>query len=183
MHSIDFETGSVANLRQRVAEVEEINEDLVAFARGHAGAVTSIHSAVLAMLPVESPRELARVVTVQWPRILRVDEIAFAWGTDIAAYCGDRGGVRAVEPRLIGRMADLAAPVTMRNVGRGHPLFGAACESIRSEALIRLEGARGSGLLVLGQGEEAAVEARQGAKLLRFLGASVSLMLERWPPR
>src|SRR4051812_13067710 len=42
MQRIDFEVSAVATLRKRVTEVEEINEDLIAFARGHAGAVSSI---------------------------------------------------------------------------------------------------------------------------------------------
>ena len=183
MQRIDFETGALASLKRRVAEVQEINEDLVAFARGHAGAVASIHEAVLEMLAADGPRMLAWVLALEWPHILRVDEVAFAWGTNEAAYRGDRGGVRAVEPRLVARMADTLPPVTMRNVERGHPLFGTACESIRSEALIRLDGPRGAGLLVLGQRETASVEGARGGKLLRFLGCSLSHMLERWPPR
>lgn len=183
MQQIDFEQGAVASLRRRMAEVEGINEDLVAFARGHADAVASIHQAVLAMLAADDPQALAYVLSLHWPRILKVDEVAFAWGTAESAYRGDRDGVRAVEPRLIARMVDLVAPVMMRNVGRGHPLFGAACESIRSEAVIRLDGRSGAGLVVLGQREDAAIEGRQGARLLRFLGASLSHMLERWPPR
>jgi len=183
MQRIDFEKGAVASLRKRVAEIEEINEDLVAFARGHTGAVSSIHAAVLTMLTANSPEEMAQVLSVHWPRILRVDEVAFAWGVNGTAYRGDRDGLRAVEPRLIARMAAILPPVTMRNVERGHPLFGAACEHVRSEALIRLDGGHGHGLIALGQSEATAVEAQQGAKLLRFLGASLSLMLERWPPR
>ena len=78
-------------------------------------------------------------------------------------------------------MADIMRPVEMRSVERGHPLFGAACESIRSEALIRLDSFSGCGLIVLGQTETSAIEGRHGARLLRFLGQAVSHMLERWP--
>ena len=46
---IDFEGGAVASLKRRMAEVEEANQDLIAFARGHSGAVSSIHTAVLAL--------------------------------------------------------------------------------------------------------------------------------------
>src|SRR4051812_23129834 len=132
MQRIDFEQGAVASLRKRMAEIEELNEDLVAFARGQAGTVASIHAAVLAMLSADGTDSLARVLSLQWPRLLRVDEVAFAWGTTEAAHCGYRGGVRSVEPRLVERMADQILPVTIRNVGRGHPLFGAGCATIRS---------------------------------------------------
>lgn len=183
MQRIDPEQGAEALLRRRVAEIEEINEDLVAFARGHAGAVASIHEAVLAMLAADSASLIACVLSLQWPHILRVDEVAFAWATSDAAYRGDRNGIRPVEPRLVARMADQIQPVTIRNAGRGHPLFGAACATIRSEALIRLAGVQGCGLLILGQRENAPIDGRQGIKLLRFLGQTLSHMLERWPPR
>ena len=45
-------------------------------------------------------------------------------------------GIDTIEPRLIDRaIADLDV-VTMRTTQRGHSLFGAAADQIRSEALI-----------------------------------------------
>ncbi|HMI18787.1 MAG TPA: DUF484 family protein [Sphingomonas sp.] len=181
MQRIDFEVSAVATLRKRVSEVEEINEDLIAFARGHAGAVSSIHEAVLAAIACDNSTELATVITCRWPMLLRVDEVAFAWEAGGEAFRANRDGVREVEPRLVERMADIMRPVEMRGVERGHPLFGAACESIRSEALIRLDSFAGSGLIALGQAESATIEGRHGTRLLRFLGQAVSHMLERWP--
>jgi uncharacterized protein YigA (DUF484 family) len=183
MQRIDFEASAVKTLRKRVSEVEEINEDLIAFARGHAGAVSSIHEAVLAAIAAETLTELATALTCHWPMLLRVDEVAFAWSVGGEAFRADRNGVREVEPRLIERMADTMRAVTLRSVERGHPLFGAACESIRSEALIRLDSFSGCGLIALGQREAPAIEGRHGARLLRFLGQAVSHMLERWPAR
>jgi hypothetical protein len=183
MQRIEFEPSAVATLRKRVSEVEEINEDLIAFARGHAGAVSSIHEAVLAAIGCDSPSELATVMTCRWPMLLQVDEVAFAWSRGGEAFRANRDGMREVEPRLIERIADIMRPVEMRSVERGHPLLGAACESIRSEALIRLDSCSGCGLIVLGQTEAPAIEGRHGARLLRFLGQAVSNMLERWPAR
>lgn len=181
MQRIDFETSAVATLRKRVSEVEEINEDLIAFARGHAGAVSSIHEAVLAAIACDSPRELATVITCRWPMLLRVNEVAFAWSYGDKAFRANRDGMREVEPRLVDRMADMMRPVEMRGVGRGHPLFGAASESIHSEVLIRLDSLSGCGVIALGQSEMSAIEGHHGARLLRFLGQAVSHMLERWP--
>ena len=50
---INFEDRAVATLRARIAAAEEANQDLIAFARGHSGAVHSIHSAVLAAIEAE----------------------------------------------------------------------------------------------------------------------------------
>ena len=66
---IPFEERAVAHLRQRLGAVEEANEDLIAFARGHSGAVASIHEAVLAAIDADSVEALLHVVTQEWPLI------------------------------------------------------------------------------------------------------------------
>ena len=50
---VSFENHALANLRARVAAAEEANQDLIAFARGHSGAVASIHEAVLAAVETD----------------------------------------------------------------------------------------------------------------------------------
>lgn len=183
MQRIEFESGAVASLQRRVAEVEEINEELAAFARGHAGAVNVIHEAVLATLEADSREALAEVLTIEWPLLLRVDAVALVWSTGGSAWRADAGGVRPVEPRLVARLVDPLPPVTIRSVERGHPLFGAGAETLRNEALIRLDSFAGSGVILIGQSDGAAADGRHGIRLLSFLGATVSHMLERWPTR
>jgi uncharacterized protein YigA (DUF484 family) len=70
----------------------------------------------------------------------------------------------------------------MRNVGRGHPLFGLASGAVRSEALVRLDADAPLpyGLLALGQHEEQAVDGRHGSELLLFLGRGLAAMIRRW---
>ena len=70
----------------------------------------------------------------------------------------------------------------MRTVERGHPLFGPACDLIRAEALIRIDGETPlpRGLLVLGQRAELSLDARHGSELLLFLGKSLAVMIRRW---
>jgi len=41
---IPFEERAVARLRERLGAAEEANQDLLAFARGHSGAVASIRT-------------------------------------------------------------------------------------------------------------------------------------------
>ena len=47
---IPFQDHALARLRERLGEAQEANEDLIAFARGHSGAVSAIHAAVLAAI-------------------------------------------------------------------------------------------------------------------------------------
>ena len=75
---IDFEARAVASLRRRVAEVEEVNQDLLAFARGHSGAVAAIHEAVLAAADAEGLDHLIHIITQHWPQILGLDAVSLA---------------------------------------------------------------------------------------------------------
>ena len=178
---ISFEDKAVASLRARVAAAEEANQDLIAFARGHSGAVASIHEAVLAIVEAEGFDHLIHIVTQEWPQILGLDAVA------VALFVGDKGvradasGLQFVDPRVIERSLDGLDGVVLRGVGRGHPLFGPACDLIRAEALIRLESEAPlpGGLLALGQRAEQGFETRHGSELLLFLGRVLTRSISR----
>ena len=179
---INFEDRAVAKLRARVAAAEEANQDLIAFARGHSGAVASIHEAVLAAIEAEGFDHLIHIVTQEWPQILGLDAVA------VALFAGDKGvradasGLQFVDVRVIRRSLEGLDGVVLHGVGRGHPLFGPACELIRAEALVRLdsEPPLPSGLLALGQREAQGFETRHGSELLMFLGRVLTRSMGRW---
>ena len=179
---INFEDRAVARLRAQVAAAEEANQDLIAFARGHSGAVASIHEAVLAAIEAEGFDHLIHIVTQEWPQILGLDAVA------VALYAGDKGmradasGLQFVDPRVIERSCAGFEGVVLRGVKRGHPLFGPACTLIRAEALVRLDSDAPlpSGLLALGQRGELGFESRHGAELLVFLGRVLTRSMGRW---
>ena len=179
---IPFEERAVAHLRERLGAAEEANQDLIAFARGHSGAVSSIHDAVLATLEAETIEALLHVVTQEWPLILRIDAVALALIVGDEGFRADGNGVQRVEPRLLERAIRSVDGVDMRTVERGHPLFGPACDLIRAEALIRIEcePPLPCGLIVLGQREALSLDARHGSELLLFLGRSLAAMISRW---
>ena len=179
---ISFEERAVAKLRQRLGAVEEANQDQIAVARGHSGAVTSIHEAVLAAIDADSFDALIHVVTQEWPLILGLDAAAIALVVGDQGFRADVNGVQAVAPQWIERTMSEVDGVTLRNVGRGHPLFGPACSLIRSEALIRLDADAPlpSGLLVLGQRSSQNLDTHHGSELLLFLGRSITSMMRRW---
>jgi hypothetical protein len=87
-----------------------------------------------------------------------------------------------VDPAILRRAAEAVESVAMRQVERGHPLFGPACDLIRAEALIRVdcEPPLPSGLLVLGQRAELSLDARHGSELLLFLGRSLAAIIGKW---
>jgi uncharacterized protein YigA (DUF484 family) len=179
---INFEDRAVAHLRARVAAAEEANQDLIAFARGHSGAVASIHEAVIAAIEAEGLDHLIHIVTQLWPQILGLDAVA------VALFVGDKGiradasGLQFVERRVIERSITGFDGVVLRGVKRGHPLFGPACSLIRAEALIRLdsEPPLPNGLLALGQRGVQGFETRHGSELLGFLGRVLTRCMARW---
>ena len=179
---ISFEDRALANLRARVAAAEEANQDLIAFARGHSGAVASIHEAVLAAVEAEGFDHLIHIVTQDWPQILGLDAVAVALFAGDKAMRADASGLQFVDPRVIKRSIAGFEGVVLRGVKRGHPLFGPACDLIRAEALVRLdsEAPLPSGLLALGQRGEQGFETRHGSELLVFLGRVLTRCMGRW---
>jgi len=179
---IQFEERAVATLRERLGEAESARADLVAFARGHSGAVATIHSAVVAALEADDFDALAAVVTREWPALLGLDCVALALLIGDQGFRIDSDGVSLCEPALIARAAGQVGEVALRSVERGHPLFGQAAACVRAEALVALdaEAPYPRGLLLLGQGGAVAEGSDQGSQLLQFLGAALGAMLRRW---
>jgi uncharacterized protein YigA (DUF484 family) len=179
---IPFEERAVAHLRERLGEAQEANEDLIAFARGHSGAVASIHEAVLAAIEADGVEGLLHVVTQEWPLILGIDAVALSLVIGDKGFRADGSGIQLVEPSLLKRAIEAVGSVEMRQVERGHTLFGPACDLIRAEALIRIDcGAPfPAGLLALGQRAELSLDARHGSELLMFLGRSLAVMIRKW---
>src|SRR4029078_9511880 len=178
---IPFEERAVAHLRQRLGAAEEANQDLIAFARGHSGAVAWMHEALLSAVETISVDGLLHVVTQEWPLILGIDAVALSLIVGDEGFRADGSGVQIVAPVTLKRLSDPVAAVEMRSVDNGHPLFGPARELIRAEALVRVEcePPLPCGLLVLGQRAKLQLDARHGSELLMFLGRSLAAMIRR----
>jgi len=179
---IPFEERAVAHLRERLGEVQEANQDLIAFARGHSGAVASIHEAVLAAIETDGVEALLHVVTQEWPLMLGIDAVALSLIIGDKGFRADGSGIQHVDPAILRRAIDAVDGVEMRKVERGHPLFGPACDLIRAEALIRIdcEPPLPAGLLALGQRAELNLDGRHGSELLMFLGRTLAVMIRKW---
>ena len=179
---IPFQDHALARLRARLGAAEEANQDLIAFARGHSGAVTAIHEAVLAAMETDGVDDLLHVVTQEWPLILGIDAVALALVVGDRAFRADGNGIHSVEPQLMLRAIEQVDGVSMRAVPRGHTLFGPACDLIRAEAVIRIacEPPLPTGLLALGQRSSEAIDGRHGSELLMFLGRSLAAIIRRW---
>lgn len=177
-----FEKRALATLRARLGAAEEANEDLIAFARGHRGAVATIHQAVLEVMKAADREAMVAVVVGQWPDILGIDQAALAMIDADVATLATGNGLAPIDPAIIQRAIRGLGPVTVRNIARGHSLFGPACADVRAEALVRIDcgAGRANGLLLLGQAHSPGLDEFGGSELLRFLGASLAAMIGRW---
>src|SRR3954452_22933873 len=115
---IPFEERAVARLRERLGAAEEANQDLIAFARGHSGAVTSIHEAVLAAIDCDDVETLLHVVTQEWPLILGIDAVALSLIIGSQGFRADGSGIQKVEAVLLSRTLAGVIGVEMRAVER-----------------------------------------------------------------
>ena len=179
---IRFEERAVARLRERLGAVEEANEDLIAFARGHSSAVASIHAAALAAVEAADIDHLLDMIARQWPQILGIDSAAIALVVGSEGFRADSTGVQRIEGALVDRLVRNRARVEVRCVPKGHPLFGAIAPQIRAEALIRIDSPTPvpCGLLALGQRAALERPSRHGSELLLFLGGVVAATLRRF---
>ena len=179
---IQFEERAVASLRQRLGAAESANQDLIAFARGHFGAVSALHGAVLAAIEADSLDAVLVTVTRDWPAMLGLDAVALALVAGGRGFRADASGIESIEPALIERAMESADPVSMESVGHGHPLLGAGAAAVRSQALIQIsaDAPLPHGLLLLGQHARQSIDTRHGALLLEFLGASLGAIIRRW---
>jgi uncharacterized protein YigA (DUF484 family) len=180
VHSIEEHV--VAQLRARLGAAEEDRQDLIAFARGHRGAVASVHRAVLEIMTAREPSELGAIIVRKWPSRLGIDHCSLALSAAQGATLATANGQAPLDPALLGRaLADLPS-VLVRDVTRGHPLFGPVCARVRAEALVRIDcgSSHPFGLLLLGQERSPGLEECGGSELLRFLGASLAAMIAQW---
>lgn len=179
---IQFEEQALARLRERLGEAEEANEDLIAFARGHSGAVASINAAVLAAIEAPSIDSLLEIVSRRWPAILGIDHVALALVVGESGFRADANSIERVESAFVHRLMAELASVEVRSVAFGHPLFGfPAAREIRAEALIRIDGPPPypTGLIALGQKAELSIGSSHGSGLLLFLGQVVAATIRR----
>ena len=178
---INFESRALDKLRARVQQLDEANADLLAYARGHAGAVAQIHAAALAAMDATDFPHLVHIVTQDWTDILGIDAIALGLETSNQAWRGETA-LQFLSAGGVDALLGVGHEVTLRAVPEGGaPLFGPAATLIRSEALVRLRprSPLPQGLLALGSRQAHSFEGTHGAELLTFLGGVVARMLAR----
>ena len=176
---IDFQKEAIGRLRARVAELDGVNDSLLAITRGHRGATAMVHRAVLAALDADGLDHLVHVVIADWVDMLGLDVIVLALESGRQHIRMGTGGVRFLAPQDLEALFPHGATVVH---GRSLDLFGEAQPLLQSYVAIRLPAVPPlpTGVLALGSRAPAAFEVGFETELFDFLGAVVSRSVARW---
>lgn len=179
---VDFQTEALGRLRKQVAALGEEREEILSFARGHQGAASQIHAAVLAALDADGLDHLIHTITADWVDILGMDAVALLLDAGRQQVRATTTGMQLLKGADFRKMMPGDAPVVLEATPNGAPAFGPAATLIGSQALIRLGLPKplGSGILALGSRQAHSFDGVSSTSLLVFLGAVVERCLTRW---
>jgi uncharacterized protein len=191
---VDLRGVLVERLEERLDRLEDTHREVLAAAYDNVAGAAQVHRACLALLEARDFRAFLRVMTEDLPRILQVDVVRLgleAPAADSGAPLGPEGMRDAVVALPSGGVgayaaagrAGAAGTVALRGLARASAtVYGAAAETVRSEAAIMLDlgPARLPGILAMGTADPARFSPEQGSDLLTFFGGVFERALRRW---
>ncbi len=180
---VDFQAYALGVLRQRVAELDGVHDDLMHAVRSNLTSQARVHEAALAALDADGFDTLIHVVTAAWSQILDVDAVTLSLEMGRQGVRASHAGVQFLEAGVIKDMLGTQDAVLLRGgIVADARIFGPAAPLVKAEALVRLNlGADlPKGLIAFGSRDAAAFAPGQGTELLRFLAATLERCLNRW---
>lgn len=175
----DFQSHALTVLRQRLEDLDNVQEELMDVARANMAIQARIHAAALAALDAHSLAHLIHVVAADWVDMLDVDVVSLCLEEDRLR----EDGVTLLPKGVIDEVLGAAHAVVLHGGVKGDArIFGAASELVRAEALVGLKipGRKAQGLLAFGARDADAFSPGQGTELLRFLGHVLERALNQW---
>jgi hypothetical protein len=186
---VDIRDRLVSRLEDRLQRLVTTNRSVIAAAYENVAGTQQLHRAVLALIAAEPLDAFLRVLTHEVPTILGVEQARLCLEADVdetrpAEGLGENLGGRVLA-MPIGTVEDYllldgtADPegVSLREAGTEAELVFGPISSVRSEAMVQLDIAGGTGLLVFGAADPERFGPDQGTDLLAFLGGVVGRLL------
>lgn len=181
---LDLQQIMVQRLQRRVAQLKDIQADLIEATSFNALARERVHSAVLRLLDAKSFEELIDF-------IISPDGLAHALDVDAVVLCVESAsevsgigvrGVRILEAGGVERILGLAPYALADHIVASRGLYGPIAEEIGSEALIRLDFSRSAppGLLAIGTRDPEHFHPGQAGDLIEFIARITERCIRLW---
>lgn len=191
---VDLRGVLVDRLEERLDRLEDTHREVLAAAYDNVAGTNQVHRACLALLEPVDFAGFLQVLTRDVAPILAVEVIRLGLETPKAepgTSLGPEGPCRGVVVALPQGGVDAyltqgrglgARRVTLRQLAKASPdLYGREADTVRSEALLRLDLGGGTpGLLAFGATDQHRFHPDQGTDLLAFFGGVVERSLRRW---
>lgn len=192
---VDLRGVLINRLEGKLGQLENTHRDVVAAAYENLAGTHQVHRAVLSVLEPTSFAAFLHAVAVKLPGIMALDAIKICIegeGVDAGQALGPKGPTRRTILGLPKGGAEAysgqsgkggTGRVILRKTTRaGSLIFLEEGSTIMSEAILELDLGKGRlpGLLIFGSRDADRFSPDQGTDLMSFLGASVSLVLQRW---
>jgi uncharacterized protein YigA (DUF484 family) len=182
---VDMQQYVIGRLQSQVRTLRDIQSDLIEASSMNSLAREQVHNAVCALLDARNFEHLIDYITSP-------EGLVRSLGIHAAALCIETSNgvsgiglrsIRVLEPGGVARMMEGDVPYRLvANVRGSRSLYNHLADEVQSEALVRLEFARGApvGLLALGGHSPEQFHPDQAADLLEFLARIVERCVRRW---
>ncbi len=178
---VDMQKFVVERLRRQVDNLRASSEKIISNTRANMSLVERTLECAIALINAGSYAEIAQVVQEDMPLYLGVDAVALAFESDRVP--SEAAGALKTLPvgtivRLIGNEAFHVRPDTQGEAA----IYGAAAGLVRSDALIRLDGAgeMPDGVFAVGCRNPGHFDQHQGTELIAFLAQIARYAVGRW---
>jgi hypothetical protein len=181
---VDLRHFMVERLRDELAGMSALRDELVVTGRTNLSAQARVHKAILALLAARSFEHFVETLTTDLAVIVDLDVVALGVeqdGEDVTR--AQTPGVHSLDPGTVDRLVGPGQSIALRETVEGDPMiFGPGAGLVASDALLRLSisSTTPPALLALGSREPGQFHPGQGTELLGFLARVVESCIRGW---
>lgn len=181
---VDLRHFMVERLRDELAGMSALRDELVVTGRTNLSAQARVHKAILALLAARGFEHFVETLTTDLAVILDLDVVTLGVeqdGEDVTR--AQTPGVYSLDPGTVDRLIGPGQSIALRETVEGDPMvFGPGAGLVASDALLRLSisSTTPTALLALGSREPGQFHPGQGTELLIFLARVVETCIRGW---
>ena len=181
---VDLRHFIVERLRDELAGMSALRDELVVTGRTNLSAQARVHKAILALLAARSFEHFVETLTTDLAVIVDLDVVTLGVeqnGEDVTR--AQTPGVYSLDPGTVDCLVGVGQSIALRETVEGDPMvFGPGAGLVASDALLRLSisSTTPPALLALGSRTPGQFHPGQGTELLGFLARVVENCIRGW---